>query len=152
LTWAGKSRQSANIQKREFDMTRIGEGLGLILLVFLAAAFPAAAQTQNPCRTGDLVFANNFDVPATMTVRTGGGCGRRLTTTEFRLREMQFIERPRHGTLRRIDRNSYSYVPRPGYIGPDSFHVRYVGEKLSPSGEKLFNVFQGVKWSVSVVP
>jgi hypothetical protein len=133
-------------------MMRFVEGLGFVSLALLASALPAAAQTPNPCKTGDLVFANNVDVSAVMTIRTGGGCGRRLTTEEFRLREMQFIEQPRHGKLTRIDRTAYSYVPRVGYIGPDSFHVRYVGEKLSPSGEKLFNVFQGVKWTVNVVP
>jgi hypothetical protein len=125
---------------------------GGICLTMLALAFPAAAQTPNPCKTGDLVFANNFDVSAVMTIKSGGGCGRRLTTEEFRLREMQFLEQPRHGKLTRIDRTAYSYVPRPGYIGQDSFHVRYVGEKLSPSGQKLFDVFQGVKWTVNVVP
>ncbi len=131
---------------------RFVQGLAFVGLAFMASAVPALAQTPNTCRTGDLVFANNFDVSAVMTIKTGGGCGRRLTTEEFRLREMQFIEQPRHGKLTRIDWVSYSYVPRAGYIGPDSFHVRYVGEKLSPSGQKLFDVFQGVKWIVNVVP
>jgi hypothetical protein len=131
---------------------RFVEGFGFVCLAILASTPLGAAQTPNPCKTGDLVFANNVDVPAVMTVKTGGGCGRRLTTEEFRLREMQFIAQPRHGKLTRIDRNSYTYVPRAGYVGPDSFHVRYLGEKLSPSGERLFNVFQGVKWTVNVVP
>jgi hypothetical protein len=87
-----------------------------------------------------------------MTVRSGQTCRRNFTSTGFKLDTIQFLQTPSHGVLRKVGRFGYSYTANRGYIGADSFHVRYVGSKVDRAGNKSFDTFQGLKWSVNVVP
>jgi ribosomal protein S30 len=127
----------------------------LLLGTFAAcvlAQTPALAQQQRACQTGRVNMADNYDAPATMTLRSGSACNRNLTSKKFKLNELQFVQMPTHGKLVKRGQFGYQYVANKGYTGADSFAVRYVGEKVGREGRTQFATFQGLKWTVNVVP
>jgi hypothetical protein len=143
-------RRAGSIHSGEFDMKK-----HLFYGVFAACALaqtPALAQETRACQTGQMTMANDYDAPATMTVRSGRACNRNLTSTKFKLNELQFVQMPTHGKLVKRGRFGYQYIANKGYTGADTFAVRYVGEKLGRDGSTRFATFQGLKWTVNVVP
>jgi hypothetical protein len=113
---------------------------------------PALAQQPRACQTGQINMANDYDAPATMTVRSGRTCNRNLTSKQFKLNELQFVQMPTHGKLVKRGRFGYQYIANKGYTGADSFAVRYTGEKVGRDGRTQFATFQGLKWTVNVIP
>ena len=49
-------------------------------------------------------------------------------------------QRPRHGSLQRINRSSYVYTSRAGYRGQDTFSVRATGQGPYGSGTSVITV------------
>jgi hypothetical protein len=121
-------------------------------LAILVSVQVANAQQARNCQTGRAIIESGFDAPSTMTVRSGQTCRRNFKTTQFKLESIQFLQMPSHGTLKKVGAFGYAYTAKKGYVGADSFHVRYVGSKVDRAGNKSFDTFQGLKWTVNVVP
>jgi hypothetical protein len=112
----------------------------------------ASAQASRACQTGRINMADDYDAPATMTVRSGQFCNRQLTSVRFKLKELQFVQMPTHGKLVKRGQFGYQYIAQKNYTGVDSFAVRYVGERVGRDGRTLIAAYQGLKWTVNVVP
>jgi hypothetical protein len=123
----------------------------LPLVAILLSAQTARAQQPRNCQTGQIIIENNFDAPATMTVRSGKTCRRDFRSVRFKLDNIQFVKMPTHGTLKTVGQFSYIYTAKQGYTGADSFHIRYVGSLVDGAGNKGVDTFQGIKWTVNVL-
>jgi hypothetical protein len=120
--------------------------------VFIGASPVSAQNASRSCQTGQAIVADDFDAPVSMTIRSGAFCNRQITTTRFRLDDLQFLTLPRNGKLAKNGKFGYRYTANKGYVGPDNFHIRYVGQKVSRNGSPGVNVYQGIKWAVNVIP
>jgi hypothetical protein len=126
---------------------------GLILVSpFLAVQAAVAQQRPADCFGDSILFVANQDVRSDLTVRKGRSCGRTMSGGQTQVTSIQFLQQPRHGTLRRAGRIGYLYAPRKGFTGQDQFKVRYVGYRVDDRGNKAFDVFFGVLTNVTVVP
>jgi hypothetical protein len=121
-----------------------------VLLVLTSQV--AHAQQHKPCVGDGVVFANNQDVPMTLSVQSGQTCVRMIRRASIDVKSIQFVQQPKHGALRRVGRLGYTYTARKGYVGADSYVVRYVGTSADRQGNTAFQVYQGVAVTMNVTP
>jgi hypothetical protein len=62
-------------------------------------------------------------------VRAGQGCMSDITP-QGTLTSSEISQRPQHGTLSMVDKDTWTYTPAPGYSGPDSFAITASGKSI----------------------
>jgi hypothetical protein len=122
-------------QRQRIEMLK---GLYLSAALAIISHGAQAQERQSDCIASDVQADDNIDVQFSFSVRT--------------LKDIQFYKLPRHGTLRRVGRFGYSYTANRGYTGPDSFTVRYIGERVDDAGNKAYDFFYGLSANVTVIP
>ena len=95
-------------------------------LAFLSAG-PALAQ-------GMCVVAGNHPIMgANMTadfdVQSGQGCKYDIRP-QGTLASSEVSQRPQHGTVKMVDKDTWTYVPTSGYVGSDSFAITAKGQSI----------------------
>lgn len=95
-------------------------------LAFLSAG-PALAQSM--C----VVAGNRPIMGANMTadfdVQAGQGCMSDISP-QGTLTSSEISQRPQHGTLKMVDKDTWTYEPRAGYRGTDSFAITATGQSI----------------------
>jgi hypothetical protein len=136
-------------QRQRIEMLK---GLYLSAALAIISHGAQAQERQSDCIASDVQADDNIDVQFSFSVRRGKTCVRNLEDGQMTLKDIQFYKLPRHGTLRRVGRFGYSYTANRGYTGPDSFTVRYIGERVDDAGNKAYDFFYGLSANVTVIP
>ena len=112
----------------------------------------AVAAQQKDCIQGRAIVEMGYDShTTTMQVRSGKSCARHLDFPEFDFKSLEIVERPRNGSIEHLGRGRWRYTARQGYVGPDSFKLRYIGEKVSwRTGVNMGPFTIGQRYSVTV--
>lgn len=129
--------------------------LRYMALSFLFVFPIAAAAQQGNCVQGKSIFQFGYDGGgASMQVRSGKYCQRFLDMRGLKVNEFVIVEAPRHGKIQRINRGQvfWRYVADANYAGPDSFQLRFVGERIDwRTGQSQGPTFVGQRYNVTVV-
>ncbi|MBZ6075742.1 Ig-like domain-containing protein [Microvirga puerhi] len=107
--------------------------------MMLLSVGPALAQAQAMC----IVAGNQPIMGANMTadfdVQAGQGCMYDITPRGT-LSSSEISQRPQHGTLQMIDKDTWTYTPAPGYRGPDNFVITAQGQSIDEKpGTSMLN-------------
>jgi hypothetical protein len=104
-------------------------------LSFSIVALPVAFLSAGPALAQSMcvVAGNQPIMGANMTadfdVQAGQGC-----TYDIRprgsLASSEISQRPQHGTLKMVDKDTWTYEPTAGYRGPDSFAITAQGQSI----------------------
>ncbi|WP_046867938.1 Ig-like domain-containing protein [Microvirga massiliensis] len=100
----------------------------IALPMALLSAGPALAQSLCVVE-GNPAPIMGTDMNAVFNVQAGQGC-----TYDIRpggtLSSSKISQRPKHGTVKMIDKDTLTYQPARGYHGPDSFAVTAKGRSI----------------------
>jgi hypothetical protein len=95
-------------------------------LAFLSAG-PALAQSMCVVAGSNPIMGANMS--ADFDVQAGQGC-----TSDIRpqgtLASSEVSQRPQHGTLKMVDKDTWTYEPTSGYRGADSFAITATGQSV----------------------
>ena len=104
-------------------------------LSFSIVALPLAILTAGPARAQSMcvVAGNRPIMGANMTadfdVQAGQGCMYDIRP-QGTLSSSQISQRPQHGTLKMVDKDTLTYQPKAGYRGADSFAITAKGQSV----------------------
>jgi hypothetical protein len=95
-------------------------------LAFLSVT-PAAALDSCIIRGDRAILGENWS--ATFDVKAGGGCmhGMQLQGS---IANTEIAQRAQHGTVKLVDKATWTYEPSPGYRGTDEFSLKMSGQSL----------------------
>jgi Bacterial Ig domain len=95
-------------------------------LAFLSAG-PALAQSMCVIAGNDPIMGANGT--AAFDVQVGQGCMSDIRP-RGRLTSSEISQRPQHGTLKMVDKDTWTYEPTSGYRGSDSFAITATGQSM----------------------
>lgn len=82
---------------------------------------------------------------ADFEVQAGQGCMSDIRPRGT-LNSSQISQRPQHGTLKMVDKDTWTYEPTSGYRGPDSFAITAQGQSVDQkSGTSVLSYRVNVK-------
>lgn len=97
------------------------------LPIALLSANPALAQSMCVVAGNQPIMGANMT--ADFDVQAGQGC-----TYDIRprgtLSSSEISQRPQHGTVKMVDKDTWTYEPAAGYRGPDSFAITATGQSV----------------------
>ena len=102
---------------------------------FLAAAIPVALLSTSPAFAQSMcTIAGNQPImgangTADFDVQSGQGCMSDIHPRGT-LSSSEISQRPQHGTVKMVDKDTWTYEPAPGYRGPDSFAITAKGHSI----------------------
>jgi hypothetical protein len=107
----------------------LGLAGGLLIASATAILIPGDAYAQSP-GAGKECYVPRFRgagsasgaVAFMQVVNNGKGCSVSLTNNGQPALGVTIVEQPAHGSVE-VKANQFSYIPAPGYIGPDAFLV-----------------------------
>jgi hypothetical protein len=102
-----------------------------IAVLPVAFLFPGAALAQSPAMC---VIASNHPImganlEGAFDVQAGQGCMSDITPRGT-LTSSEISQRPQHGTLKMVDKDTWTYEPTAGYKGPDAFAITAKGQSV----------------------
>ncbi len=95
-------------------------------LAFLSAG-PALAQSMCVIDGNRAIMGANMT--AAFDVQAGQGCMSDITP-QGTLSSSEISQRPQHGTLKMVDKDTWTYEPAQGYRGADSFAITAKGQSI----------------------
>jgi hypothetical protein len=98
-------------------------------LAFLSVG-PALAQApQSMCNIAGNRAIMGANMEAAFDVQAGQGCMSDISP-QGTLTSSEISHRPQHGTVRLVDKDTWTYEPAPGYRGPDAFAITATGQSI----------------------
>jgi hypothetical protein len=97
-------------------------------LTFLAVG-PALAQTPAMCVIAGNRAIMGANMEGAFDVQAGQGCMSDISP-QGTLTSSEVSQRPQHGTLRMVDKDTWTYEPASGYRGPDAFAITAKGQSV----------------------
>jgi hypothetical protein len=97
--------------------------LGLLLIG------PALAQTPSMCVIAGNRTIMGANMEGAFDVQAGQGCMSDISP-QGTLTSSEISQRPQHGTVKMVDKDTWSYEPRAGYRGPDAFAITATGQSI----------------------
>ncbi|EIM25894.1 Ig-like domain-containing protein [Microvirga lotononidis] len=111
----------------------------VVLPVALLCAGSALAQAPAMCVIEGNQAIMGANMNAAFDVQAGQGCMSDLTP-QGTLTRSEISQRPQHGTLNMVDKDTWTYTPAPGYSGPDSFAITATGQSIDEKpGTSVFS-------------
>lgn len=117
----------------------------------LVAAIPVAFVSASPVLAMDMcVVAGNqpimgANMNADFEVQAGHGCMSDIHP-QGTLSKSEISQRPQHGTLKMVDKDTWTYEPAAGYRGQDSFAITAQGQSVDEkSGTSVLSYRVSVK-------
>ncbi len=102
-----------------------------VLIVALPLAFlsagPALAQSMCVIAGSRSIMGANME--GAFDVQSGQGCMSDISP-QGTLTSSEISQRPQHGTLAMVDKDTWTYTPAQGYRGPDSFAITATGQSI----------------------
>ncbi|MCB8819928.1 Ig-like domain-containing protein [Microvirga rosea] len=95
-------------------------------LAFLSAG-PALAQSMCVVEGNRPIMGANMN--AAFDVQAGQGCMSDISP-QGTLTTSEISQRPQHGTLSMVDKDTWTYTAAPGYSGPDAFAITASGQSV----------------------
>ena len=95
-------------------------------LAFLSTG-PALSQGMCVVEGNRAIMGANMN--AAFDVQTGQGCMSDISP-QGTLASSELSQRPQHGTVTMVDKDTWTYVPTSGYIGSDSFVITAQGKSI----------------------
>ena len=103
------------------------------LIVALPFAFMSAGSTLAQSPAMCVVEGNRAIMGANMNaafdVQAGRGCMSDISP-QGTLTSSEISQRPQHGTLKMVDKDTWTYEPTSGYRGPDAFAITATGKSV----------------------
>lgn len=101
----------------------------VVLPAFLFVA-PALAQApQSMCNIAGNRAIMGANMEGAFDVQAGQGCMSDISP-QGTLASSEISQRPQHGTLTMVDRDTWTYMPAQGYRGPDAFAITAKGQSI----------------------
>lgn len=101
----------------------------VVLPAFLFVA-PALAQApQSMCNIAGNRAIMGANMEGAFDVQAGQGCMSDISP-QGTLASSEISQRPQHGTLTMVDRDTWTYTPAQGYRGPDAFAITAKGQSI----------------------
>jgi len=97
-------------------------------LAFLSAG-PALAQTPAMCVIAGNRAIMGANMEGAFDVQAGQGCMSDITP-QGTLASSEVSQKPQHGTLTMVDKDTWTYTPAQGYRGPDAFAITAKGQSI----------------------
>ncbi|MCG7394178.1 Ig-like domain-containing protein [Microvirga sp. ACRRW] len=101
--------------------------LAVALPLALLSAGPALAQSMCVIAGDPAIMGANMS--AAFDVQAGQGCMSDIRP-QGTLSSSEISQRPQHGTLKMVDKDTWTYEPAPGYKGSDSFAITAQGQSI----------------------
>ncbi|MGO4386315.1 Ig-like domain-containing protein [Microvirga sp. 2YAF29] len=101
--------------------------LAVALLVALLSASPAFAQSMCVISGNQPIMGANGT--ADFDVQSSQGCMSDIRP-QGTLSSSELSQRPQHGTVKMVDKDTWTYEPAPGYKGSDSFAITAKGQSV----------------------
>lgn len=104
-------------------------------LSMLIVAFPVALLPINSAFALDMCIVEGnmanmgANVTAAFDVQAGQGCMSDIRP-HGTLRTSEISQRAQHGTVKLVDKDTWTYEPAPGYRGPDAFVITAQGQSI----------------------
>jgi len=95
----------------------------------LLFASPALAQSPAMCVIAGNRAIMGANMEGAFDVQAGQGCMSDITP-QGTLTSSEVSQRPQHGTLRMVDKDTWTYEPTSGYRGPDAFAITATGQSI----------------------
>ncbi|MBM6582237.1 hypothetical protein ILT44_18705 [Microvirga sp. BT689] len=102
--------------------------LVVLPLAFLSAG-PALAQSPAMCVIAGNRAIMGANVEAAFDVQAGQGCMSDISP-QGTLTSSEISQRPQHGTVKMVDKDTWTYEPTAGYRGPDAFAITAKGQSV----------------------
>jgi hypothetical protein len=99
----------------------------LALPLALLCAGPALAQSMCVVEGNRAIMGANMN--AAFDVQAGQGCMSDISP-QGTLTSSEISQRPQHGTVKMVDKDTWTYEPTAGYRGPDSFAITATGQSI----------------------
>ena len=99
----------------------------IVLSGALLSAGPALAQSMCVVEGNRAIMGANMN--AAFNVQAGQGCMSDISP-QGTLTTSEISQRPQHGTLTMVDKDTWTYTPAPGYSGPDAFAITATGQSI----------------------
>ena len=90
---------------------------------------PALAQSPAMCVIAGNRAIMGANMEGAFDVQAGQGCMSDITP-QGTLTSSEVSQRPQHGTLRMVDKDTWTYEPTSGYRGPDAFAITATGQSI----------------------
>jgi hypothetical protein len=104
------------------------KSLSIVVLPFaLLFAGPALAQSMCVIAGNHPIMGANMS--ADFDVQAGQGCMSDITP-QGTLASSKVSQKPRHGTLKMVDKDTWTYTPARGYRGSDAFAITATGKSI----------------------
>lgn len=102
--------------------------LGALPLAFLfvGPAFAQAPQSMCNIAGNRAIMGANMEGAFEVQAR---GCMSDISP-QGTLASAEVSQRPQHGTVTMVDKDTWTYVPTSGYVGPDSFAITAKGQSI----------------------
>ena len=99
----------------------------IVLSGALLFAGPALAQSMCVVEGNRAIMGANMN--AAFNVQAGQGCMSDISP-QGTLTTSEISQRPQHGTLTMVDKDTWTYTPASGYSGPDAFAITAKGQSI----------------------
>ncbi|RDI59764.1 Ig-like domain-containing protein [Microvirga subterranea] len=101
-----------------------------VLPLALLSAGPVLAQTpQSMCNIAGNRAIMGANMEAAFEVQAGQGCMSDISP-QGTLASSEVSQRPQHGTVKMVDKDTWIYEPAAGYRGPDAFAITAKGQSI----------------------
>ncbi len=100
-----------------------------IAVLPLAFLFANPALAQSMCNIAGNRAIMGANMEGAFEVQAGQGCMSDISP-QGTLTSSEISQRPQHGTLTMVDKDTWTYTPAPGYSGPDAFAIMAKGQSI----------------------
>ena len=90
---------------------------------------PAVAQTPSMCVIEGNRAIMGANMNAAFDVQAGKGCMSDISP-QGTLASSKISQRPQHGSVKLVDKDTWTYTPARGYRGPDAFAITAQGKSI----------------------
>jgi Bacterial Ig domain len=98
-----------------------------LAFLFIGPAFAQAPQSMCVVAGNHPIMGANME--AAFDVQAGKGCMSDISPRGS-LASSEVSQRPQHGTVTMVDKDTWTYVPTSGYVGSDSFAITAKGQSV----------------------
>jgi hypothetical protein len=95
----------------------------------IALLSAGAAQALEMCVVEGNSAIMGANVTAAFDTRAGQGCMSDIRP-QGTLTSSELSQRPQHGTVKMVDKDTWEYVPTSGFVGSDSFAITATGQSI----------------------
>ncbi len=100
-----------------------------IVALPLALLFAGPASAQSMCVIAGNRAIMGANMEGAFDVQAGQGCMSDISP-QGTLTSSEVSQRPQHGTLTMVDKDTWTYTPTQGYRGPDAFAITAKGQSI----------------------